>query len=289
MKRVRRVVLAMAVLACCAAAAAGCGSGGSKCAKLVCGGGAGVYKLQHFSFTGAAPNRPASVSFSIAEPSGATLTRFRTGASPHTGIHLIFVRGDLAEIVHHHPVIGADGSVKDSVTLPSAGPWRLLVDVYPNLPHQTVPNFQLRTAVTVPGAYTPQPTPPFSPTAKVDGYTFTMQSVPKFAAAQATFMDVKVTGPDGKPAQFQPWFGAVAHAVFFHAGDLAYFHTHVCSPQLPACSGGPVPSSATGSSTKPGELNVGVLLPTGGTWRLFLQCQVDGKVLSAPFTLNVAG
>jgi hypothetical protein len=33
---------------------------------------------------------------------------------------------------------------------------------------------------------------------------------------------------------------------------------------------------------------VGVLLPGSGTWRMFLQCQVDGKVLTAPFTLQVA-
>jgi hypothetical protein len=30
-----------------------------------------------------------------------------------------------------------------------------------------------------------------------------------------------------------------------------------------------------------------VLVPVAGTWRLFLQCQVDGHVLTAPFTLTV--
>jgi hypothetical protein len=30
-----------------------------------------------------------------------------------------------------------------------------------------------------------------------------------------------------------------------------------------------------------------VLLPEGGTWRLFLQCKVDGHTLTAPFTLAV--
>jgi hypothetical protein len=31
-----------------------------------------------------------------------------------------------------------------------------------------------------------------------------------------------------------------------------------------------------------------VLLPVPGAWRLFLQCKVGGKVLTAPFTLKVA-
>jgi hypothetical protein len=34
-------------------------------------------------------------------------------------------------------------------------------------------------------------------------------------------------------------------------------------------------------------LRVGVLVPLAGTWRLFLQCKVNGRVLTAPFTLDV--
>jgi hypothetical protein len=44
----------------------------------------------------------------------------------------------------------------------------------------------------------------------------------------------------------------------------------------------------TGTSSTPGALRVGVLVPTAGTWRLFLQARVDGKVVTAPFTLSVA-
>jgi hypothetical protein len=36
-------------------------------------------------------------------------------------------------------------------------------------------------------------------------------------------------------------------------------------------------------------MHVGVLLPEAGTWRLFLQCKVHGKILTAPFTLKVGG
>jgi hypothetical protein len=43
----------------------------------------------------------------------------------------------------------------------------------------------------------------------------------------------------------------------------------------------------TGTETRPGVLRVGVLLPRAGTWRLFLQTKVDGRVLTAPFTLTV--
>ena len=33
----------------------------------------------------------------------------------------------------------------------------------------------------------------------------------------------------------------------------------------------------TGTSTTPGKLSVGVLVPIAGTWRLFLQTQVNGQ------------
>jgi hypothetical protein len=31
-----------------------------------------------------------------------------------------------------------------------------------------------------------------------------------------------------------------------------------------------------------------VLVPVSGTWRLFLQVKVDGRTLTAPFTLHVS-
>ena len=43
----------------------------------------------------------------------------------------------------------------------------------------------------------------------------------------------------------------------------------------------------TGTSSTPGKLTVGVLVPAPGTWRLFLQCKGGGHVLTAPFTLIV--
>ena len=96
-----------------------------------------------------------------------------------------------------------------------------------------------------------------------------------------------VTDPNGRPATFTPWFGALAHAIFFRAGSLDYFHTHVCAPGATGCTSFLGGATITGSSSTPGNLKVGVLLPAPGSWRLFLQCKVNGHVLTAPFTLRV--
>ena len=99
-------------------------------------------------------------------------------------------------------------------------------------------------------------------------------------------MVVNVTDANGKPVTFTPFYGALAHAIFFRAGTLDYFHSHICGSD-PACSAGFGTPATTGHSTKPGRLELGVLLPATGTWRLFLQVTHGGRLITAPFTLRV--
>jgi hypothetical protein len=232
------------------------------------------------------PGKPTTVAFTIDQPSGQPLTRYRRGPGPHTGVHLIIVRRDLGEIIHHHPPISPDGHISDSVVFPAPGPYRVLIDVYPaGIPQQ--PNFQLFENVDVSGTYKPQPLPPFAPTVDVGGYKVQMQRTPNLKAVHAAFLPITVTDANGRPATFTPWFGAIAHAIFFRKGSLSYFHTHICGPNTPACAGIFGNTRISGHSTAPGRLSVGVLLPQAGTWRLFLQFKVDGKILTAPFTLHV--
>jgi hypothetical protein len=262
-----------------------------------CGGGSGsltptiaparTYSLTHFQPAGPAkPNTPTTVSFTIQSPNGTPLTAFKRGPGPHTGVHLILVRDDLAYIVHRHPPIAPDGKISEKITFPAPGNYKTVVDIYPRYGQQA--NFQLTRNVHVTGAYHPQPLPPPAKSVKAGGYTFTLDQVPKLHAIQAAFLKLTVTGPDGKPAQFTPWYGALAHAIFFRKGSLDYFHTHVCAKGAAGCTSLLGGAKVTGTSTTPGKLTVGVLVPVPGTWRLFLQTQVDGHILTAPFTLKVA-
>jgi hypothetical protein len=196
------------------------------------------------------------------------------------------VRSDLGAIIHKHPPIGPDGRLDETVTFPTPGRYRVVIDAYPQL-RGPLRNFQLFRWITVKGPYTPKPLPPFSPTVTVDGYTVTMRNQPSLRAIDPAFLQVSVKRPDGTPASFTPWFGALAHAIFFRAGSLDYFHTHVCSAGTPGCTSVLGTTRVTGTSTRPGQLHVGVLLPVPGTWRMFLQGKVDGHILTAPFTLKV--
>lgn len=278
----------LAAVAALALGVAGCGSssGGVTAPSI---GAASTYGISSFSTDGpVTAGKPFTLSFKIHTPSGQIMTRFRTGPGPHTGVHLILVRKDLATIVHLHPPHLPDGTIKTQVTLPLPGPYLVLVDVYPYSQGAQYTNFQLRDNLTAAGgAYKPQKLPPYNPVVHVDGYTYrVVGGVPPLHVSQPALINVRVTTPDGKPAPFTPWFGALGHAIFFRKGSLAYFHTHICSPKLQGCTS-LVGRTIPGATGAPGKLVVGVLMPQAGTWRLFLQSKVHGHVLTAPFTLTV--
>ena len=201
-------------------------------------------------------------------------------------MHLIIVRDDLAYIIHDHPPITASGLLRQTVTFPAPGPYHVLVDIYPNIPGGE-PNFQLFRNITVAGAYHPITLPPFHADQVVDGYHFDMRGTPHLHAIQAAFLHINVTDAHGRPVHFVPWFGALAHAIFFQAGTLNYFHTHVCAPNAPNCGSLLGATRITGSAPAPGKLTIGVLLPVSGIWRLFVQLKLHGRVVTAPFTLKV--
>jgi hypothetical protein len=262
---------------------AGCGSSGTSQLTV---GAARTFRLAGFGPTKFVAGKPARLSFTIDQPSGKPLTSYRTGSGPHTGVHLIIVRSDLGMLIHKHPPIGADGRIREAITLPTPGKYRVVVDAYPNL-QGPLRNFQLFRVISVPGAAPKKPLGQFHRTALVSGYRFTLKNAPRLKAISPAFLTLDIARPDGTPATFTPWFGALAHAIFFRSGSLDYFHTHVCSAGMTGCTSVLGTTRVTGRATKPGQLRVGVLLPVPGTWRLFLQCQVDGRVLTAPFTLVV--
>jgi len=226
-----------------------------------------------------------TVRFAVRTPGGKILSKFRTGPGPHTGVHLIIVRDDLSSIIHLHPPIPPSGRLAIAVTLPRAGRYHVLVDVYPagaGGPR----NFQLTRDLQVGAGDVQAPLPPFAPVVHAGGLTFRVSQLPRLKLAQPGSMIVNVTDAQGKPVQFRPFYGALAHAIFFSAGSLNYFHSHICGND-PACSAGFGTPATTGHSTKPGRLELGVLLPATGRWRLFLQVLWKGKLVTAPFTLRV--
>jgi hypothetical protein len=271
-RRYRHLLCIVAVLA-----LAGCGGSSGGNPPTISIGAAKTFSLvTHESGT--------RLTLKILQPNGAPMTRFKRGAGPHTGVHVIVVRRDLSVILHQHPPVHPNGDFSIDVGSLPPGPYKIVVDVYPASGPQ--PNFQVTSSLTRPGSYAPAALPPLARVETVDGVTFTLHSLPHLMAIQPAFLHFTVT-EHGRPARFTTWYGALAHAIFFRRGTLDYFHTHVCAPGASGCTSVFGAAKVTGTSATPGKLDVGVLVPVSGTWRLFLQCKVGGRVLTAPFTLTV--
>jgi hypothetical protein len=270
-----------------AAALAGCGSSGSGSPSVPTVAPARVFSLGAFTPRAVVtPGKAVTVSFHIVLPSGQTLTHYRTGAGPHTGVHLIIVRDDLHTIIHRHPKIAADGTIRQSIVLPEPGRYHVLVDAYPVIPATPqLVNFQLVASITATGKATNVPLPPPSTEVTVGGYQVKMLKAPRITALTPSFVTIRIRSTAGKSPSLEPWYGALAHAIFFRVGSLAYYHTHICAPSAPGCASLGA-SAPTGQGSANGVLHVGILLPQTGRWRLFLQFQVDHKILTAPFTLQ---
>ena len=153
-----------------------------------------------------------------ASPPGAPLTDYKRGAGPHTGVHLIVVRRDLGVIIHRHPPIGRERAhLARRSTSPRPG--RTACWSTPTRARRARRATSSSTPTSASRArYRPQPLPPFAARQTVDGYTVTLRAPKQLHAIEAATLTAKVTDPSGKPVVFHPWFGALAHAIFFRAG-----------------------------------------------------------------------
>jgi hypothetical protein len=273
----------LAVLLLVAPLAAGCSSSGPKAPKI---GAARTFKLAGFRPAApVVPRRPTTVAFTIDQPSGKPLTQYNRGAGPHTGVHLIAIKDDLSTIIHRHPPLQPRGRFEQRMVFPTAGRYRVIVDAYPRA--GVLRNFQLFKDVVVRGNAPLRPLGAYRRSAVEGGFRFQAPQPPRLRAGYPAFLRFRVSDRFGRPAHFVPWYGALAHAIFFRARTLDYFHTHVCAPGVGGCASIVAGSRVAGKSNAPGKLTVGVLLPTPGTWKLFLQARPSGRVVTVPYVLHV--
>jgi hypothetical protein len=285
--RARRACISSAALA-AAAVLAGCGSSSETGVTAPQVGAARTYALSGFEPAGAVlPGQRTRIAFTIRTPAGSPLTAYRQCCDPHAGVDLIVVRTDDSHVQYDDSDIAPDGRVQQPIVFPAPGRYRIVIDAYPRHINPGSPiNFQLFTNVTVRGPYRPQPVGTFRPVQIVDGYRFQIVGQSAVKALQAGFLTVHVTDRAGRKVRFSSWRGALAHAIFIHEGSLDYFHTHVCSPGAMYCTSALGATRVTGSSSAPGELTVGVLLPVPGRWRMFLLTYLHGHVVTVPYTLT---
>jgi hypothetical protein len=214
----------------------------------------------------AGPNVP--LRFRILSPTGAPVKRYVE--THEKQLHLIVVRNDLAAFQHVHPALDAEGTWNVPLNLTRAGDYRVFADFMPS----GGPALTLGANLHVAGEYDPQPLPPPSQTAEVDGYTVTLSGTPKANAASTLTLSVS-RGP--RPVDdLQPYLGAYGHLVALRASDLAYLHVH------------PMGEPDDGNTAPGPDIVFHTTFPSTGAYRLFLDFQHGGIVRTAAFTVNVS-
>ena len=208
--------------------------------------------------SGSAPRgKRFRLGFRITDADGTTVRDFDV---EHTKrMHVIVVRRDMTGFQHLHPTQAPDGSWSVPATLPAAGSYRVFADFSAGDEAHT-----LADDVTVDGPLRSRDLPAPTRSAAVDGMRVTLDAGTPRAGEEAE-LGFSVTR-DGRPVEPEPYLGARGHLVALRQGDLAFLHVHPDEDRLSFMAE----------------------LPTAGSYRLFLQFKVDGRVHTAAFTQEVS-
>ena len=171
-------------------------------------------------------------------------------------MHLVIVSRDLSRHAHVHPELAADGTWSTLLTL-SPGSYRAVADFSTDGERRS-----LGVDLATPGELEVAPLPAPATTAAAGALRVELDR----DGERLAFTAYDASGTAVVP---EPYLGARGHLVAFRAGDLAYAHVH--------------PAGEDGATT-----SYDTALPGPGTYRLFLELQLDGEVRTFPFTLEVA-
>ena len=174
-------------------------------------------------------------------------------------MHLIVVRRDLTGFQHLHPTLRTDSTWTTPVTLREPGIYRVFADFSVDETPTT-----LADDLQVDGTTRSRELPPPVKTAEADGFRVRLTDG-AVRAGEESELRFAVTR-DGRPVPLEDYLGAKGHLVALRQGDLAFLHVHPDENSLRFEAG----------------------FPNAGSYRLFLQFKVAGRVHTAAFTLEVS-
>ncbi len=183
-------------------------------------------------------------------------------------IHLIITSKDLAYFDHIHPEFGAKGNYTVEHTFPKADEYVLFADFKPSEGGHTTDK---ETIVVGSGQAGTTEFPTQSLVKNVGGFKveLTGGEGSAFKAGAQAHIAAIITR-DGKEIaadKLEDYLGAKAHMVMIRQGSLEFLHVH--------------------PGIENNRLDMHTTFEQAGTYRAWLQFQIDGKVQTADFTLKV--
>ena len=215
-------------------------------------------------------NAPSAFTFHITGPNDHALTRYQAYESKLVVFYLI--RSDLTGYRMLDATMREDGTWTVALPALAPGSYRTYVTfAAPDSSQGTPLLYTLSKPLSVPGHAADTPLPVQAETTTVDGYSLTLSGALKAGASIPLNVDIT---SGGKPVRyFERYLDGYAHLTAFHSGDAAF--AHVLSTGRSVGTGGN------------GPLTAQTLFPESGTWRLFVQFEIGGKLHNAAFTVHV--
>jgi hypothetical protein len=194
-------------------------------------------------------------------------------------IHLLIEEPGLGDYHHEHPTAtGTPGEYEFTFTPQKTTPYRIWADIVP-----MATGVQELPFADLPSAGQPGPVADTTNryTSAAGGYHFTLTlangNETPLRAQQARGMSIAVSDPAGNPAsQLEPVMNAFAHLVGFYSDYQTVVHIH-------PTGGDVLTSEARGGPA----LGFQFFPPKAGFIRLYCQVSIGGKMLFAPFNVNV--
>jgi hypothetical protein len=217
--------------------------------------------------------RPARLAFTIRNPhTDAVVKNFE---KVHEKIfHLFVVSHDFTFFEHIHPEQQKDGSFVIETTLPKAGPYQTFSDFFPS---GGTPQVVQRTLVTA--GYTgsllaarAKLTPDPQPEKVLEGTRVRLDATSYVAGFKQTLTFTLIDETTGRPVKdLEQYLGAWAHLLMLSEDLGDYVHGHATVDQ-----------GRDGQT----QLNLDLIFPRAANYRLWLQFQRSGRVITVPFTVK---
>lgn len=218
------------------------------------------------------PGEKVRVRFFVREPhTGAVVHVFDT---VHERVfHLFVVSRDLEYFAHVHPTLGRGGALDVELRVPRAGAYQLIADF---LPSGGPPQLVQKSLVTAgfAGSLSDVPTLTLDAADKAVEGTRVKLTMPEAIAGreQLVTFDVEDAETGAPISDLEPFLGATGHLLVASADLASVFHSH--------------PVAELGRAGGP-TVVFQVLFPRAGQYRMWVQCQRRGRVVTASFTVAV--
>lgn len=209
-------------------------------------------------------DKPQSMTFQILRADGTPATQFAT--VHEKPMHFFVVRRDFGDYQHLHPTMSDDGTWRVDADFSEPGPYKIYADFTAIDAAGTQAAVTLGADVTVSGDYRPKPLMDPAAESTVDGLTAAMAGTATPGVASPILFTV---ARGGEAVELEPYLGAFGHLVALRDGDMGFAHVH------------PEPQLADGA------VKFWLTAPTPGTYRLYLDFQVAGKVHTANYVIVV--